>query len=92
MNEPEIIYKALQDGSIQVLSQLFYLDPKLINHRCEINNKTLVETAVELGQEEVLLFLLQFHELCVSEGAYVAYTGSKGCDPFVARKMKEKIS
>ena len=58
MNEPEIIYKAVQDGSIQVLSQLFYLDPKLINHRCEINNKTLVETAVELGQEEVLLFFL----------------------------------
>ena len=83
MNEPEIIYKAVQDGSIQVLSQLFYLDPKLINHRCEINNKTLVETAVELGQEEVLQFLLQFHDLCVSEGAYVAYTGSKGCDPFV---------
>ena len=48
MNEPEIIYKAVQDGSIQVLSQLFYLDPKLINHRCEINNKTLVETAVRV--------------------------------------------
>ena len=91
MNEPEIIYKALQDGSIQVLSQLFYLDPKLINHRCEINNKTLVETAVELGQEDVLLFLLQFHDLCVSEEAYVAYT-REGCNPVIARKMKEKIS
>ena len=91
MNEPEIIYKAVQDGSIQVLSQLFYLDHTLINHRCEINNKTLVETAVELGQEEVLWYLLQFNDLYVSEEAYVAYT-REGYNPVIARKMKEKIS
>ena len=50
-----------------------------------------METAVELGQEDVLLFLLQFHDLCVSEEAYVAYT-REGYNPVIARKMKEKIS
>ena len=49
-----------------------------------------METALELGQEEVLLFLLQFDDLCVSEGAYVAYTGSKGCDPFCREKNERK--
>jgi len=89
MNEPEIIYKAVQDGSIEVLSQLFYLDPNVINHRCEINSKTLVETAVELGQEEVLLFLLQFHDLCVSEEANVIHRQQR-LQPLCREKNERK--
>ena len=90
LNEPEIIYKAVRDNSIAMLNLLFYLDPPLINHRCEINNKTLVETAVYFGQDEVLWYLLQFNDLRVSEEAYAAYT-REGYNPVIARKMNERM-
>ena len=90
LNKPEIIYEAVQNGFIEMLNLLFYLDPPLINHRCEINNKTLVETAVYFGQDEVLWYLLQFNDLRVSEEAYAAYT-REGYNPFIARKMNERM-
>ena len=90
LNEPEIIYKAVRDGAVETLNYLICEDPSLVNHRCEINNKTLVETAVYFGQEEVLLYLLQFDDLSVSPEACAAYL-REGHDPYIAERMQEKL-